>query len=370
MICNKITLENYRNVSSAEIEFGNGVNILCGDNAKGKTNALEAIYLFSLGKSFRGAKDRDLISFGEKNANVRLDYTAKDRRQSLEIKYRGDKREIFHNKVKLARISEMIGEYKAVLFCPEHLLLIKEGPALRRTFMNVAVSQIKPMYLKTLKRYNAILAERNKLIKEAENNRAQFDETIEMWSYQLACEAAIITSERAKYVKELNKSAAEFFSLMTDEKETPSFVYSGSAKEEPEAYFDTVYMKQKYYSLLTEKTDREIAAGGTLYGTHKDDIEILLNEKPARLFASQGQQRSLAISMKLAEGQIVYESEGEYPVFLLDDVLSELDGGRRDYICNELSGKQVIMTTCESGFENFKGAEILYVDNGTYTKRT
>ncbi len=367
MICNKLTIDNYRNISSAEIEFCDGVNILVGDNAEGKTNALEAIYLFALGKSFRAAKERDLISFGNDRASVGLAYSARGREQSLEIKYSAfGRRQIYHNKVKLAKISELVGEFKAVLFCPEHLSLIKDGPCERRNFLDVAISQIRPVYMRSLQRYNIILANRNKLIKEAEENRAHFNAMIEVLSYQLACEAANIASARVEYVSKLKKYVSECFSDMTGEREVPELRYHGSAKEEEAAYFDTEYIKNKYFELLMSKTEREIAALSTLYGTHKDDIDIDLNGRSARLFASQGQQRSLALSLKLSEGQISAEEDGEEPVFLLDDVLSELDLGRREYICRNLSGRQVIMTTCEKDFRYPGEPRMIKVKNGTY----
>ncbi len=368
MTCNKIKIDNYRNISSAEIEFSPGVNILIGDNAEGKTNALEAVYLFALGKSFRGAKEKDLILFGEERASVGMEYTAAGRKQSLEIKYSAlGRRNIFRNKVKLAKMSELIGEFKAVLFCPEHLSLIKEGPGERRNFLDVAISQIKPVYMKSLQRYNIILANRNKLLKEAEENRAHFQSMIEVLSYQLACEAGIIAAARAEYVSQLKKYVSDCFYDMTGEREVPELYYIGSAKEEdPLAYFDAEHIKNRYFELLLSKTEREIAAGSTLYGIHKDDIGIDLNGRSARLFASQGQQRSLALSLKLSEGQISRDSDGEEPIYLFDDVFSELDAGRRDYVCSCLEGRQVIMTTCEKDFAYPGSPKMIAVKNGTY----
>ena len=367
MTCKKIKLENYRNIESAEIEFSNGVNILVGDNAEGKTNALESVYLFALGKSFRGAKEKDLILFGRDRASVQMDYNADGRDESLEIKYSSlGRRQIYHNKVKLSKMSELVGNFKAVLFCPEHLSLIKDGPSLRRSFLDVAISQIRPVYMKSLQRYNIILANRNKLIKEADENRDHFRSMIDVLSYQLACEAANIASARAWYIDMLCGKVKDCFFDMTGEREKPHLMYQGSAKEDEDAYFDVERIKNRYYELLTSKIEREVAAGSTLYGTHKDDLEIELNGKSARIFASQGQQRSLSLALKLSEGQISRDIDGKEPVYLFDDVLSELDEGRREYVCSNLSGRQVILTTCEKDTSIFGDAKIIRVKGGTY----
>ncbi len=370
MICKYIDLKNYRNIEDERVFFSPGVNILVGNNAQGKTNILEGIYSFSLGKSFRGAKDADVIRFGESQASLLLSFNSNERNddQSLFVRIKkGSKKHIEHNGMRLDKIGEMIGIFRAVLFCPEHLSLIKEGPSLRRNYLDVAISQFRPVYLKTLQRYNALLEHRNKLIKSAEEDRKNLDETIDLWSEQLSQSAAVIANFRAKYVKMVSERVSEYFEEMTGSSEKVEMRYVGSSKQEPEEYENIDLVKEKYFKLLRENVDKEIAAGATLYGIHKDDIEILINGKSARFFSSQGQQRSLALAMKLAEGDICYAETGEKPVLLLDDVLSELDKKRRSFLLSKVNDRQVIITTCEN--IDFGEARIINVEEGKYFQR-
>jgi len=232
--------------------------------------------------------------------------------------------------------------------------MIKDGPSLRRNYLDVAISQLRPMYLHSLQKYNKILLNRNKLIKNAEEDRATFDSTVDFWSAQLAHEAALIARARAEYVQKSGNIIADFYRRMCQSgeiDETPELIYAGSAKQEAELYFDTEVTERNFLRLLTDFHEREIAAGSTLYGIHKDDITINLNGKNTRLYSSQGQQRSLALAMKLAEGEICRMDCGEYPVFLFDDVFSELDSIRRKNLLREIADRQVIITSCESDMD-------------------
>lgn len=364
-----IALTDFRNVASAEVHFGEGVNILVGSNAQGKTNLLEAIYLFALGKSFRGAKEAELVRFGASLAALRLDFLAGGREQTATIRFSGGRRSVELNRVKLRRMSELVGTFRAVLFCPEHLSLIKEGPAARRGYLDIAISQQRPMYLQALQRYNLALRERNKLLKQAEDNPRLFRDTVDLWSAQLAEQAAIIAPARLAYVREVEQAAARIFSEMTGERELPAFTYQGGFHLEADRCADPAAVRERVYGLLTSHLDREIGAGSTLWGVHRDDIAIDLNGRSARLYGSQGQQRSLALAMKLAEGEICARMTGEKPVFLFDDVLSELDASRRAYLMREFADRQVIMTTCE-GVEFPFQAHVVGVENGIYTPHT
>ncbi|MBR2381787.1 MAG: DNA replication/repair protein RecF [Clostridia bacterium] len=357
MLCKKVELCNFRNAESEIIEFDNGINVLHGENAQGKTNLLEAIYYVSLGKSFRTTHDTEIIRFGEEYASVSLDYESAGRDQNITMRMSSNTRQrkaVTHNGVKITKLSELVGSFRAVLFSPDHLQMIKDGPSLRRNYMDVAISQIRPMYLHSLQKYNKILLNRNKLIKNAEEDRATFDSTIDFWSAQLAHEAAIIAKMRAEYVARSGEIIADFYKRMCQSgeiDETPEFIYAGSAKQENELYFDIETTEKNFLRLLNDFHEREIAAGATLYGIHKDDITINLNGKNTRLYSSQGQQRSLALAMKLAEGEICKMDCGEYPVFLFDDVFSELDASRRKNLLREITDRQVIITSCENDMD-------------------
>lgn len=372
MQCKCIEVENFRNVSHAAIEFSPGVNILLGDNAQGKTNLLEAISLIALGKSFRGARDADMIRFGQSTARVTLDYAdeLRDMRISTQL-FEGKRRKTEQNGLPVTRAADLVGGLRVVLFCPEHLSLIKSGPELRRNFLDVAISQLKPVYLSALSRYNKILKERNRLLKNAAEDpsaRRTLEDTIDVWSAQLAREGATIARYRVSYIEKMNEAAVRVFTDMTNGSEIPHFVYDGSCHmERPEDYHDAALVEQNLYRLLSTAHDREIGASCTLWGPHRDDITITLNGAPARSFASQGQQRSLSLAMKLAEGEISREVCGEHPVYLFDDVQSELDSHRRDYLVNRIKDKQVIMTTCEPGeIERMSDAKVIRVKNGEY----
>ena len=384
-VCHSIEIENFRNIGSASVAFTEGVNLLHGDNAQGKTNLLEAVYFTALGKSFRPVKEAELIRFGEESAHVVNRFRDSVREQSLSFRLfsgRGH-RVVEQNGMRIGRMSEMVGAFRVVLFCPEHLSLIQGGPELRRGYLNVAISQLRPVYLQSLQRYNKLLKERNALLKRAPEDMATFKATEPMWSAQLAKEAAIVTVHRARYVRQVNDHVRACFADMMKKyeggDEIPELTYQPTLGgdwleahgNDPNLFTNPAKLEERYLELLSTRHDREIGAGATLWGIHKDDIRITLNGRPARLYASQGQQRSLALAMKLAEGWVsAYESAGDMPVFLFDDVLSELDNHRRDYLVREMKGRQVIMTACDPAAADFGGAvNLIRVDGGRYTQK-
>ena len=371
MICKGIKVENFRNIEFAELDFSPDTNILIGENAQGKTNLIEAIYYTALCRSFRQGSDKDLIRFGCEYAKIENTYADEIRDMNTTVTLFSDRRQkrIEQNGLKISKMSDMVGAFKVVLFCPEHLSIVKEGPSMRRSFLDVAISQIKPLYMKSLQRYQAILKERNSLIKLAQEDRGAFDSTVDIWSEQLAVEAARITAYRVEYLCEIRKYVADIFSDMTGRREEPELNYVSSCKLPEEELCDAKKVEDSFRELYFTRHDREIGAEATLWGTHKDDIEIKLNGNSARIFCSQGQQRSLSLALKLSEGEIIKKiCGGEYPVFLLDDVLSELDASRRRYLISNLTDKQVIMTTCESA--DISGANVIRVKEGKYFKNT
>lgn len=371
MVCKRIIAQNFRNIKNADVTLSPRTNVFVGENAQGKTNIIEAIYYTALCRSFRPGSDRDLIMFGCESAKIENVYADELRDITTSVTLFSDRRQkrIEQNGLRISKTSDMVGAFKVVLFCPEHLSIVKEGPSVRRGFLDVAISQIKPMYVRSLQRYQTILKERNSLLKQYADIKAEHRDTkdlsADIWSEQLAAEAAKITVYRASYIEQLKGYVSDILSDMTGKRENAELIYTPSCKLSGEGLFDTGAVEREYRRLYFEHQDREIYAQATLWGTHKDDIEIKLNGNSAKIFCSQGQQRSLSLAMKLAEGEMIKKCcGGEYPVFLLDDVLSELDTGRKTYLLSSLADKQVIMTTCER--VDIDGANIIYVKDGSY----
>ncbi|MCL2212261.1 MAG: DNA replication/repair protein RecF [Oscillospiraceae bacterium] len=359
MHCTEITYTNFRNIATAQLTLSPGLNLLYGKNAQGKTNALEGIYLCAGGRSHRSSREREFIRHGEERGSVEVKYTDTHRTNTLKLSWTRDgRRECSKNAVPLPKMSEFIGNLRAVFFYPEHLSIIRDGPSERRQFLDIAISQIDRIYMANLREYYAALAQRNRLFGEYFTNRPAFDATIDIWSEKLAELAAQVAVRRVEYVEKLSTSLVEIFADMTGEREKPAVEYRcGATKEE-------------YFRQLTANLEREARAGASLYGIHREDVEISLNEFSARRFGSQGQQRSLAIALKFAEGEISHQATGERPVYLLDDVLSELDSGRREYILRHVDSGQTIITCADTEYHALRQmgvlgeANVVEVDGG------
>lgn len=330
----KVIYKNFRNIEYAEIKPEREINIFQGYNAQGKTNLLEGIYYFAFGKSFRGATDRELVRLGQESGSVTLCFSDDDRDRTHEVRFfTADKKLCLKEDIKISRMSDFIGVFRAVLFSPEHLSIVKDGPGERRAFCDIAISQIYPAYLASLTKYKKLLAERNTLLKDP--SVIGFYDLINVISQQMAREAAFISAHRERYVKRLEDHVDHFVYNMTGGFERIKMRYEHRLDED------------EYLRLFTSNVDKEVMARTTLYGIQKDDIAITLNGLDSRIYASQGQQRSIAMAMKLAEGEISREICGEYPVFLFDDILSELDEVRRSFVINEVFSRQVIITNCD-----------------------
>ena len=364
MKVNKIEFESFRNIDSEIIEFSDGINVIYGENAQGKTNILEGIYLFARGKSFRAFKDKELIKFDKNIAYAKMDFQVKNDITTLGVEIpKNQVKKFYRNKVKVNKTAEIIGEFRAVLFCPSHLGIIKDAPATRRKFIDVAISQLRPVYLKMMTRYNQVLEERNAILKMMPEERAQNLELIDIYSEELASLCADIADIRNEYIKKLDYWVKIFFDEMTKGQESPKITYEANVNEND--FENRESLKNRYLELLKNNKEREFKYGATLFGIHKDDLKIEINGKDSRLYSSQGQQRSLALAMKMAEGEISREQKGEYPVFLFDDVLSELDDNRKAYILSNIKNRQVIITACDkSVFENSEGCNFINIENG------
>ncbi len=363
MIIKRFRAESFRNIEKCDIEFSPGVNLLHGKNAQGKTNAMEGIYLFSRGRSFRGKDDSELMMMGSDGFRIAIEYEDKSGEQSLEYAHIGKDRLRKKNGYKISKVAEMIGSFRAVLFYPDNLSLVKDGPEERRAFLNIACANIYPSYIKIYADYKKALENRNCLLKFA-NKGYYFDEReLASWSESMAEYASHIYIARAEYTEMLERHAREILLEISDGKEELALSYKSDIEKRET---DRLRVREEYRRLLSENISREIGAGITLYGPHKDDIDIRLSGISARSFASQGQQRSVVLAMKLGEGEVCREISGEYPVFLFDDVLSELDEQRRRYVLTSSRERQIIITSCESEeYSRFADREI-DVSDGKY----
>ena len=363
MIIKKAEFTSFRNIESESISFSPGVNVIYGENAQGKTNILEGIYIFARGKSFRAIKDKELISFGKNIAYSRLEFESEGKITTLGVEICSNKpKHFYRNNIKMQRTSDIIGEFRSVLFCPLHLGIISDSPSVRRSFLDVAISQLRPVYIRMLSKYNNYIMNRNAILKKEEAYEGKLDDLIDVYSEQLSELSADISVIRKEYIEKLDKWVRIFFEEMTNGRELPTIRYDADHSLKNDAEREEI--KQKYLTLYHENKERELKYGATLYGIHKDDMKIEINGRDARLFASQGQQRSLALAMKMAEGEISKEATGEYPVFLLDDVLSELDEKRRKYILSSIDKRQVIITTCEPTMFNIESEGFIRIKEG------
>ena len=360
MFVASVSYENFRNLAAAQVDFREGINVLWGDNAQGKSNILEGIYYFARGRSFRGAKERELVRFGADFARASLSFRREgyeaDTTLEAALPLNG-KKKLWRNGAPLSSAAEMLGSFRAVLFCPANLSVVSGGPAERRAFLDIALSQISGDYLACLRRYTKILAERNALIRRAGDGEPVSREEWEVYADGLAAQGVRIAAYRREYVRLLSDTVGRYFAEMSGGGEVPGVTYQSHADADglPEplchpgaADADPGPLRER----LTANREREIAAGGTLWGTHKDDVVLTLNGRDARIYGSQGQQRSVVLAMKLAEAEIARQIGGETPVILLDDVFSELDEHRRRFILDTLASpgrgaRQIIVTSCE-----------------------
>lgn len=369
MIVENVQFRNYRNIEDACLEFSPGVNILWGNNAQGKTNALEGIYCFACGKSFRGAHDRELLRFGENTGGITLCFSDAQREQKLEMQFFSSKTRLMkRNGVPVRRSSAFVGTFHGVLFCPEHLFMIKGAPQQRRAFLDAAICQLRPQYMAALSDYAKILKQRNALLRDDGHDIREKMPLYEVLTGQMADLNTRIVLTRMKYLQLLGESVNRFLSDMTGGAEHAALAYLCDAQ--PEACGgDAQTVRNTFFEKAVSYAQREFAAQTTLHGCHRDDIGISLNGREARLYASQGQDRSIALAMKLGEGELSRAATGEYPVFLFDDVLSELDAGRQQYLMERLDGRQVIMTSCSESLFAGMPVHMIRVEHGHYEQR-
>jgi DNA replication and repair protein RecF len=334
MYINKIKLQNFRNYNEQEINLNKSINVFYGDNAQGKTNILEAIFLCTFGKSFRTNKEKELIKLGKDNANVIIEYEKKDRDGKISISI-SDKKQILVNGIKIKKLSELLGNINIVIFTPDDINILKGGPALRRRFLDMMIGQLKPNYVYTLNMYIKTLEQRNNYLRQIkEENKPE--NLLDIWDEKLIEYADIIYKYRKEFIDKIKKKINIIHKKITDEKEEINIQYISNCES-----------KEVYSELLKQRRKLDIIKGFTTKGIHRDDFEIYINNKELSIYGSQGQNRTAILSLKLSELQVIYDEIEEEPILLLDDFMSELDINRRKNFLNNIKNTQVIITCAE-----------------------
>ena len=334
MYVEKIKLQNFRNYKQLELNLNKNINIIYGNNAQGKTNILESIFLCSFGKSFRTTKEKEMIKFNETNLIVEVFYQKKDRDGKIKIEI-GDKKQIYLNGIKIKKLSELLGNVNIVIFTPDDINILKDGPAGRRRFLDMMIGQLRPNYVYNLNMYLKTIEQRNNYLRQIREEN-QPEEMLEIWDEKLADYAEKIFNYRDEFIKKIMQKINKIHSEITENKETLEIEYISNCEK-----------KENYLKLLKERRKLDIIKGFTTKGVHRDDFMIYINEKEVGTYGSQGQNRTVVLSLKLAELNVIYDEIGEYPILLLDDFMSELDEERRKNFLNNIKNTQVILTGTE-----------------------
>ena len=345
MYIESIELNNYRNYREVKVDFGRNTNILYGNNAQGKTNILESIYMEATTKSHRGTKDRDIIRIGEDESHIRLFVNKKDVSHKIDMHLRKNKNKgVAIDGIPIHRAMELYGLLNVIFFSPEDLSIIKNGPAERRRFMDLELCQISRLYYQNLSSYNKILNQRNNLLKQIYYDKSLLD-TLDVWNMQLVDYGSRIIKERRNFIQMINDIIGDIHGRLTSGKEKLEIIYEFNVDEDN---FDRI---------LQEKMDTDLKYSSTQSGPHRDDISFMINGIDARKYGSQGQQRTVALSLKMAEIKLVKKIINDNPILLLDDVMSELDTSRRDSLIEEIRDIQTIITC--TGYDDFIKEQII-----------
>lgn len=339
MYIQSLELKNYRNYDRLIIEFSSGTNILYGDNAQGKTNILEAVYLGATTKSHRGSKDKEIIRFGENESHIRIHLVKQDIGHQIDMHLKKSRTKgAAIDQIPIKRSSDLLGFVPVIFFSPEDLSIIKNGPSERRKFLDIELSQLEKMYLHQLSSYNKVMSQRNNLLKQLAYQRDLLD-TLDSWDIQLVRYGSEVIRYRRRFIEDLNEIIREIHKNLTGKKEKIVLKYDYSVNYD------------EFLTVLQKKREIDLKYASTGAGPHRDDIEFLVNGIDIRRFGSQGQQRTAALSLKLAQIELVKRQTGETPILLLDDVLSELDSSRKNYLLDSIKDIQTLITC--TGLEEF-----------------
>ncbi|KGX85675.1 DNA replication/repair protein RecF [Pontibacillus litoralis] len=367
----QLTLRNYRNYQSLNLTFDDKVNVIIGENAQGKTNLMEAIYVLAFSKSHRTPRDKELIMWEQEYAKIKGNVVKRNRSLPLEIvvSRKGKKAKLNHLEQK--RLSDYIGALNVVMFAPEDLNLVKGSPQVRRRFIDMEIGQIQPAYIYHLGQYQKILKQRNHLLKDLQRKQDADRTMLYVLTEQLIEHAATIVRRRMKFLRLLRKWAAPIHEGISRQLEQLEIAYDASIDVSEDVDLST--MIRVFQDKFTEIEQKEIERGTSLVGPHRDDLIFYVNGKDVQTYGSQGQQRTTALSLKLAEIELIHSEVGEYPILLLDDVLSELDDFRQSHLLNSIQGKvqTFVSTTSVDGIEHetLKQADIFYVTQGNVSQK-
>lgn len=359
----RIVLDGFRNYTDFTADFSPGVNVIWGENAQGKTNLLEAIGFLSGARSHRARGDKELISFHRDQGTITAEVTSRGRDFLLEVQlFRGARRRLFVNHVKCKTAAELGGIVQTVLFCPEDLALIKAGAAERRSFLDHAICQLRPRYAEALAQYNKLLDHKTRILRDWEKHPSLLD-VLEDFNEAMARAGALVIHYRAHFVRKLAEKAAQIQTEFSGGRETLALRYATvSTVRDPLGPTVELYEDLRRHQDSHAKAERD--ARSCLSGPHKDDLMARINGQPARQYASQGQTRTAALSLKLAERELFRDDTGQWPILLLDDVLSELDARRQDFVLRRITGGQVILTGCEAPDGSFPEGRTLHIMQG------
>ena len=331
MYINKIKLNNFRNYDEQEIELEPNINIFYGDNAQGKTNIIESIFISSIGKSFRTNKENELIKFNKDFSSIYIEYEKSDRQGNIRINI-SNKKEIFINGVKIKKLSELLGKINTVIFTPDDINILKDGPQKRRRFLDIMIGQLRPNYVHILNMYNKTIEQRNNYLKQIKIENKP-EEMLEIWDEKLAEYGVKIYEYRNEFIEKIKNKINNIHKKITDEKEEIKIEYISDCSN-----------KENYLNILKERKKLDIIKGFTTKGIHRDDFMIYINDELVNVYGSQGQNRTVILSLKISELQVIYDEIGEYPILLLDDFMSELDEKRRKNFLENIKDTQVIIT--------------------------
>ena len=342
MWINNIKLNNFRNYNNKEIKLHENINVFFGENAQGKTNIIESIFLCSIGKSFRTNKEKELIKFNEEKTSVEINYEKSDRTGKIKIEI-GDKKQVYLNGIKIKKLSELLGNINVVIFTPDDINILKGGPQNRRKFLDIMISQLRPNYMHILSLYNKTLEQRNNYLKQIKTEKKD-ENLLDIWDEKLIDYGIKIYEYRKEFLEKIKNKIKNIHQGITNGKEEIEIEYISDA-----------VTRQNFLNELKSRRKLDIIKGYTTKGIHRDDFIIYINKKEVGTFGSQGQNRTAMLSLKLSELQVIYDDIGEYPILLLDDFMSELDSKRRESFLNNIKDIQVIITCTEKlRLENLK----------------